>query len=559
MGRPDDWRKLLAQPARRRQVLRGAGVVSAGVAVSAFMAACGGNKTSNSGGNTNALPQGAPAASGTQAANQPTIQRGGELVVRRPSAFTFADPQRAQSGYDPLISHLYSQPMLDMDEKGKLIGNLVQSWEQADETTLVFKVRKDMQFSDGTPVNAAAIKYSITRSQGPEFAVRRLLPVKSIDTPDDFTAVLKFDAPNAVFLDNLIMNAPAGAGAVISPTAHQKLGDDGFNEKPVGAGPYILETYGRTGETVLVKNPNWNIPAPNGDKLPYLDKVKVRVVPETATAVADLQAGNIDLDHVYLAENVPAIQGRPDLAAFPNRGAISQAWGIVTNKKPTDALAFRKALNYMTNREELLAAFAPGLGDVGARPLTKLSWAYDESIPTYAFDEKRARELLAQSGVPEGTEVRVATSTTSFYPKLGEMFQAQLARFKLKAVVDALDVPALGERFRTKAEYQLGIEYSGAPQGDPFSFLQGKYATDSNPGRVPASEFDALFARALRTFDQNERKKLYSEIQKMDYEGAHRIWLLESPTLAAAKKKVQGLRWLRVGSAMDLRYVWKEK
>lgn len=544
--------------AGRRGILRGLGFGAAGTA--AFLAACGGGEDGDAGGAQ-------PGALGTPAVVAPTTdkpaQRGGEIIVRRPSAFTFGDPQRGTSGYDPATSQLYAAPLLEISEKGELQPSLVQSWEQAGETALTLKLRTDLKFADGTPFNAQAVKYSFERASSTQLATptrRLLLGIQSIETPDDATVAIKFNAPNSVFLDTLVMNAPVGIGAVISPTAHQRLGDEKFNENPVSVGPYTCETYGRTAETVLAKNPTWPLKAPNGDALPYPDKIKFRVIPENATAIADLQAGNIDLDYVFLSENVPTVKAQRDLDVFPNRRAITQAIGMVPNKRPTDDLRVRQALAYAANREEYVATFAAGgLGDIGKGPLTPVNWAYDESAPTYAFDEKKARDLMAAAGLGEGTELRLATYTSGLYPKIGEMFQAQLARYKVKVIVEPVDLAIFAERYRQKGEYQLGLEGSGIPLGDPFSYLQGKFSSETGLGGQKMPEFDALLTKALATFDRTERKKVYGQIQAQDHAQATRVWLLESPTLMAFRKKVQGLRWLNLGSAVDLRFAWKER
>ncbi len=573
------WNRMAALRLERRRVLKGMAATSFGLAASGMLAACGGN-TNNAANSKAASPAnnsapGTPAAaSGTRPAGAspaaaatksgPPVQRGGELIVRRPSPFTFADPQQSGSGYDPAISQLYASPLVVMDAAaGKIAPNIVQSWEQTDDTTLTFKLRKDIMFTDNTPLNAAAVKFSIERAQSKDFNAssrRYVLPITATEIPDDFTITLKFAAPNAVFLEGLTMNAPDGSGAVVSPAAVQKLGNDAFNLNPVSAGPYTCQSYQRSGETVLVKNPNWPITAPNGDKLPYLDTIRFRVVPENATALSDLQAGNIDLDYVFNPDDVTTVKARPELDFNVHKGALSQAFGMVTNKAPMDNLAFRQALCYAANRDEAAATFGPnGVSTPGKGPLTDLSWAYDSSAPVYTYDAEKAKQLLAQSGLANGAEIKIASSTTSFYGKFAELLQAQLQRVNIKSSVDLMEAVVLTQKFRDQGLYQAGLEYQGGPQGDPYSFFQGKYATDQTPGHVTLPGWDDLLAKALKTLDQTERKKIYAQMQRMDYDGAYRVWLMNSGTVMAFRKKVQGASWLTVGSAVDLRYAWKQK
>ncbi len=545
------WTRAMARGVSRRRILGGMGVASVAL-LSGGAIACGGDDDDPEGDGGGSTETTTPPV-----ASKPV--RGGTLIVRRPSATTFADPHRSSSGYDPTVNHLYAAPLI-ANVKGKLSPSLVESWEQMDVTTLKLTLRKDLKFTDGTPVNAAAVKYSLERQADPKVAAprRSLLTGVKIETPDDYTAVLKFPKPNPVFLESLTMNAPAGLGALISPTAHGKLGDDKFNEAPVSVGPFKIDKLALDAESVFVPNPDWPLTAANGDKLPYLDKVIVKVIPQTAVAVAELQSGGIDLDYVYLGENVAQIKGQANLAVNVNKGAITQRIGMNLGKAPTNIVAFRQAMSYALDREEFAAVFTDGLGEGGRGPLTALTWAYDAAAPHYAYDVAKAKSLLAQSGVGEGAKLNICTYTSGVYPRIGEMIQAQLKKIGLEVQVDNLEVPVITEKYRKNGEYLLGLEGGGAPQGDPYQYLETNFGSANQPGGTKMPEVDALLAKALSAANEEERKKAYGEIVKLDYDNSYKIWLLESPTIAGHAKKVQDLAWLRSGSAMDVTAAWKQ-
>jgi len=550
------WQRRNRKGISRRRLIQAAGLAGAAMVLGAGPIACGGddddagsNGTGSNGAGNNSTPR-------SEADGSP--KRGGTLIVRRPSATTFADPHRSSSGYDPTVNHLYAAPLLSM-QGGQLGPSLIEEWEQVDETTVNLKLRSGLVFTDGTPVTAEAVKYSLERQADPAIGAPRRAVLKgvNVEATEELLATLKFDQPNATFLESLAMNAPGGVGALISPTAHQQMGDDRFNESPVSVGPFKIEKLALDGESVFVANPDWPITAPNGDKLPYLDRVIIKVIPETAVAVAELQSGGIDVDYVFLSENVPQIEAQDDLAVNLNKGAITQRIGIHLSKPPTDSVAFRKALAYAFDREEFAAVFTQGLGGPGRGPLTELTWAYDPSAPTYSYDEKKAREHLAQAGLADGTKLNINTYTSGVYPRIGEMIQAQLRKFGIDLTVDNLEVPVIVEKYRRNGEYWLGLEGGGAPQGDPYQYLESNFGTSNQPGGTPMPEIDALLEKALRTFDNEERKKIYGEIIQLDYDQVYKIWLIEAPTLAGHRKNVHGLEWLRSGSAMDLSAAWK--
>jgi peptide/nickel transport system substrate-binding protein len=552
MKEPNYWDRLAQRGTSRRRVLQAMGAASMAAVIGTSLAACGGDD------DTATNTPSSSAAAGTQPSGS-AVTRGGEIVVRRPSAMTFADPHRSSSGYDPTINHLYAAPLLSM-VNGKLGPSIVTKWEQVDQASVRLELRSDLTFTDGTPVNAAAVKYSIERQADPKTAAPRrdLLSGITVETPDEHTAVLKFATPNATFMENLAANAPIGVAALISPTAFEKLGADRFNEAPVSVGPFKIDQLNLDADSTFVRNEAWPLTAPGGDKLPYLDRVKIRVIPQTAVAVAELQSGGIDIDYVFLGENVAQIKGHKGLDINANKGAITQRIGLLINKAPTNIVAFRKALAYGINRDEFATVFTDGLGSAGHGALTPLTWAYDASAPYYSYDEKKAKEFLSQAGLASGTKVNICTYTSGVYPRMGELIQAQLKKIGIDVTVDSMEVPVYTEKYRKNGDYFMGLEGAGAPQGDPYRSLESLFGSSNQPGGAPMPEGDALLAKAIQEFDQDKRKAIYGQIVKLDYDNAYKVWLVENVTLAGYNTAVQGFTWLPSGSAMDVTQAWKK-
>jgi peptide/nickel transport system substrate-binding protein len=546
------WGNLGGRRAGRRALLRGALTTSAGAA--AFLVACGGGGTQSSGetgasGTATARgePIGAPAAG--------PVERGGELVIRRSSNLAFWDQQRASGGFDPPITRLYAASLLNTNQKsGELEPGLAESWEQTNETTITLRLRKDVQFGDGTPLNAEAVKYTFERGQSKELNAP-VRPTHSlitkIETPDTSTVVLGLDGPNAAFLETL----SGRAGDLVSPTAHQKLGDIGFNKAPVGAGPYTVERIVQDGESTLVRNPTWPFKAPNGDPLPYFDRVRIKVIPENAVSLAALRSGEIDLDYTVAANDIAQIRGQRGLDVATQDGASFVALEFATNMPPVNAVALRRAINYAIDRVESNQSLASGMGAPATGPLTALSWAFDPSVPTFSYDPAKAKEALAQAGLPDGVDLKCAT----YSREQAELLQAQLARQKIRLTVDNLELAVYQDKFRAKGEYQVGTAGGPTPTGDPYEFFLTRYGSKGkyNPGEPSYPEWDDLIARSVRVFDREERKKIYSRMQHLDHEMAYRAWIITSPRAMGFNAKLKGLSWY--GYNPDLRLAWKAK
>lgn len=542
------WNRWWRLRTNRRRVLGGAAAGSLGVAAFGLVG-CGDDDDDDddSGGDSNGET---PEPTATTAAGG--VERGGTLTIRRSSNMAFWDPQRASGGFDPPISDLYAQRVLDITPEGDIAANLAAEWEQTDETTVTLKLREDISFGDGTPVDSAAVKYTIERGQSDELGapVRPALSlIESVDTPDQQTVVLHLTGPNAAFLETLT----GRAGVLISPTAHQELGDDRFNESPVGAGPYLVEQIIQDGESRFLRNPDWPFLGPDGGQLPYLDEVRVTVIPEDAVSIAALQSGDIDLDYVVSPDNFSTVDANPDIQTNVLDGARFQVAEFATNKDPISDINLRKAVNYAIDREEFAIALAAGLGESATGPLTPLSWADDPNVPSYEYDPDKAREHLALAGYPDGIELNCAT----YRPPQAELLQAQLEKVGITLVVDQLELAVYQEEFRGKGNYRLATASGPTPLGDPYEFFLTRYGSKGkyNPGEPDYPEFDKLIAESVATFEREERKAIYSELQQMDYDWAYRAWKITEPRIMGFRAGWKGWSWQ--GYNPDLRLVWK--
>lgn len=135
--------------------------------------------------------------------------------MARAGNLAFADPQRSSGGNDPVFTRLYAETLLRYD--GDTIkAYIAESLEQPDTSTVTLKLRKDIKFADGTPVNAEAVKFAVERGKDAKLnaPVRPAMSlIKTVETPDEFTAVLKLERPNALFLSSF-----APSSYLVSPT-----------------------------------------------------------------------------------------------------------------------------------------------------------------------------------------------------------------------------------------------------------------------------------------------------------------------------------------------------
>ena len=180
---------------------------------------------------------------------------------------------------------IYDQ-LVRVDNSGTTLEPaLAEKWEiSPDGLTYTFHLRKDVIFSDGTPLKASDVKFSIDRAKTNKKSgwTFTLEPLKEITTPDDSTVVMTLTQPWAPFLADIAMFN----SSIISEAFAKKIGEDKLVEQTMGTGPFALVEWKKGEYITLKKNEHY------WDKgLPYLDQIKITVVPDDNNRILQLQGG----------------------------------------------------------------------------------------------------------------------------------------------------------------------------------------------------------------------------------------------------------------------------
>ncbi|MDQ3655808.1 MAG: ABC transporter substrate-binding protein, partial [Chloroflexota bacterium] len=285
-----------------------------------------------------------------EAAGEP----GGELVYALTNRFDTLDPNITTfSDVLRMARHIFD-PLVEQPTPGEFIPALATSWEVNDTADVyTFELRDDVTFHDGTPFDAEAVKFTLDRIVDPELlsqsAISLLGPYASSEVLSPTSIAVTFNTPYAPFL-NSVSQPPL---STVSPAAVEAAGVD-FGLKPVGTGPFMVDSYEVDAQVRLVRNPDY-IWAPDsfGHQGPaYLDAITWRIIPEPGTRLAALQSGE-----VHIIQDVPT----QDYATVSADGSLQlleavmtgSGWSMMMNvtKPPTDDLLVRQALSWGVDRE----------------------------------------------------------------------------------------------------------------------------------------------------------------------------------------------------------------
>ena len=342
---------------------------------------------------------------------------GGTATLRWASSYfpTHWDPVVGGSGAQFRELALVYASLTRTDEKGDAVPDLAESWrynDKGDEVT--FHLREGLTFTDGEPVDGAAVKAAIERAK----------TQKNSALFGDLTSIDEVTADGldvVVHLAQVDYQIPQLLGQRVLQVASPKAARDPakLDQNPVGAGPFVVTQVIPGTKAVLKKNPNyWDA------KNIHIDEVELTSAPDASTVVSGLRTG------VYNFADIEPSQAdaakKADLDVFVQPGFNASNISINVNKAPFDNPKVVDAVRYAVNRKEFVDKLSFGYGEATDQPFPDGYIAYDpKSKNRYPFDQKKARQLLAEAGHKAG-DIKLDLVIPSADPA-AEIVQSQLA------------------------------------------------------------------------------------------------------------------------------------
>jgi peptide/nickel transport system substrate-binding protein len=470
----------------------------------------------------------------------PVEGRDNELVIG-----VSGDPQN----WDPIDTFLLDwstigtsvfEGLVDRNLDLEIQPGLAESWEYLDDKTLQFKLRQGVTFHNGEPFNAEAVKFTFDRllgeegQKGPQYS--NYTSIDSVEVVDEFTVNMKLKSQDPVLLTKL-----AGYGAVIVPPKYiAEKGDEHFNNNPVGTGPFKMTGYKRDQEVVLEKNPEyWK------EGLPKLDKVVFKVIPEASTRLAELQTGKIDvMKRVEVAQaDTVKESGFLELQEVGTPTAFSLRFD--TAKKPLDKKEVRQAINYAVDKEAIINEILGGYGKPISTFQSELSFGNNPDLEPYPYDPEKAKELLKEAGVSEGTELDLfIPGNDGNFKEIAQIVSFYLEEVGLKVNINSVDNTTLISDLIPNGN--AGHMYRQGWGGwtldfDNTAYLMYHEGEQWNPS-FKDEKVEELLAAQRATVDQKEREKIFKELTEVLYDLAPELNLYSAVDLYAVNKRVQNFQ-----------------
>src|ERR1700734_3147444 len=500
--------------APRHVVPRGALAGAAVLALSLLAAACGSNSSTSS-----SAGSGASASAGASG----TLNWEWELP-------TSWDPVPSSAGWDVHALGLVYASITMLDPHGTAEPGLATAWKYAaNGKSVTFTLRPGLKFTDGTPLNAQAVKENIERGlkQSNSNIASELAVISKVvvNSPTSFTLDL-------TGVDYQIPDLLAGKdGMMVSPAAFTK-NPGSLPTHPVGAGPFKLTSYVPDSHADLVRNPGyWDA------SQIHLANFTVQSITQPEQILAALESGQVNVAYIAGNQVASAKAAGFKIAVIPSE--VVNELDIQTTTAPFSKPDVVKAI---------LQVQASGYGAVSYQPFPKGFVGYDPTLANlYPYNPAKAKQLLAQAGYPHGLKITLSTVSTS--DSLAEQLQSQLKQVGISVTIK--DIPAATETQYLYLDKTIPLAIDGtAGRNSPVEMLdvlysqQGLMNVDGKASTTSPTVTQALNKALTVPLDSSQYPSaLQSAVSTAVTSDPIHIWLYTNPRIFAYSPKVTGIPW----------------
>jgi peptide/nickel transport system substrate-binding protein len=519
------------------------GVLAVTIALTLAAAACGGSDDDDAGGG----------GEGAEGPAQVTLAAEGEPR----SGGTFVYGVEAESdGYNPtsnrfaisgtVIGLAIYDPLAAFDADLEPQPYLAESLTpNADFTRWTIKVRPDITFHDGTPLDGTAVKTFLDALREDPLvgiAVKNIAGVE-VDPADPLAAVVTVASPWAAF--PVLLTGQVGMVAAPSMAGNAEAG-----RAPVGTGPFVFEEWVPDNRLVATKNPDYWRTDANGTRLPYLDRVEFRPIPDQTARTASVQSGTVSMIHTTDPREIQRLERQAqdgNLQIVTDTGEKEESFAMLnTAVPPFDDLRARQALAYATDRATYNVVINDDLREIADGPFSEGSqWKVDSVYPDYDPDEAQrlVEEYEAEKGPLEftftnsGTDSRGLELLKQQWETVGMSVTTELieqSQFILNAAVGDYQAYQWRQFGGADPDYDYIWWHSenSAPPGEGIAL---NFARNEDP------ELDAALQEGRGSTDLDVRKQAYATVQERINTTLPYIWLDRAEWALIATNDVRGI------------------
>ena len=497
------------------------------------------------------------------------------MIYGRYADSLFLDPVLNDANVDIWVMNNLYDTLLSPTKDGLGVEPaLATKWEITDDgKSVILTLRSDVKFADGTPLTGEDVKWSLDRARDPKAGAwnSSLASIDSIEVRDPGTVVLKLKNP-----DPTILPALATFNTAILPKKLFEAAPGGtpeekaksFAEKPIGTGPFVMTDWKRGVSMTLTRNPYHWKQGEDGKPLPYLDELEFQIIPDDATRLLKLKAGEIDGTEFVPYARVQELKSDPNLRMelWPSTRVAYLTMNVRATLKdgtanPLSNVKVRQALNYAVNKNAIIQITTLGLGKPMNSFMSSTTPLFYGPSPLYLYEVTKAKALMKEAGFADGFEMScLALSGNSDDTNNLTAVQQMFGQIDVKLRIEQVDNATRTARYR-EGNFQCRASQWTNDISDP-SQITSYFAYFPNIESLHSGyqdkRIDELFLKSQQENNPETRRAQYKEIQEIYNAAAPIIYLYETPYPVAFRTKAKGFVQIPLGNNLfEAAYVEK--
>lgn len=494
-------------------------IIALALSVMMLLAACGGGTTAST------APSTAPAPSAEPAAVKDTFNVAG--YTEPPTL----DPHIANFVPSFMLDQLIFDKLFVADINNEIHPQLAETWEWIDDTTLRVKIREGVMFTNGTPLTADDVVYSIQRAC---VSAGSKATFSEFDGPntakvDEYTVDIKTKTP----YPNAITVLTHGRGSIVCQEAIEEMGEDAYGRAPVGSGEMIITDWTAGDSMTFVRNDEYW-----GDK-PAYKTLYFRIITEGSSRAIELETGAIDFAFNIDATDLARLQTNPDVTCVVASGATMNQFVITTaNFDLLDDVRVRKAMHMALDMNAIVATAYRGIAEVADSLMPKGTYGYTPVGPE-PYDPEGAKALLVEAGFDTNQVITLnIVANDSTQKAVAEMACNMWKDIGLNVQITQIDRATMTTN-NGQGLNLMCMTTNTTSSGNPeTTFLQWEKASAGYTSNTALVE---KISAAKRITDEAERTQAYKELQQECWDEHIVIPVSVSSNVYCYRSNVKGL------------------
>lgn len=458
-----------------------------------------------------------------------------ELVVAREGESKTLDPHQGNDGYSLQANRLIYSRLVEADGDMKIHPGLAESWEQIDDRTTQFKLRKGVKFHNGDPLTAEDVKFSLERmTQSPRIAFV-VPPIERVDIIDENTINIVTKTPFGPLLAHLAHPALG----IVSKKVVTEAGEN-YASNPVGTGSYKFKEWINGDRLVFEKNEEFFDKNEKGPKT-----IIFKPVVEESSRLIGLETGEYDVAFALYGLNEEAVKKSDKLELHAKPSLSTIFLGMNNEKEPFNNPKVRKAISYAIAKQSIIDTVLNGSGIIPNAPVVSAVFGSTDKTKNYDYNVEKAKELLKEAGYENGFDTSIVLRGGDINQQTAEIIQANLRDIGINAKIEILESSAFLD-FTANGNHDMYLGAWGVVTGDADYGLYSLYHSSAkgatgNRDFYSNPEVDKYIEEARKEINPEKRKELYEKAEILIMEDVPNVLLFSRFITVASQKNVKGI------------------